>query len=233
MRHHELRKVQLWTAAFLTLAGLLTGPGAQAQIAGGSRWEPYSQGAFIQWEERGQKTRAPLRIDRRDSDGVYDYTSSGNIEKFILRGRNVNRIEYRGRSYDRGVHQFEGWFRVSDRATNDVTIAQTFHSVLLKWYADDGGRLRYHTASRFEDTSAHLNRDIAINARGNWVKVNMIHDATNNRIWVYINDRLVINNQRTGDTNEDYYFKYGAYDASGDDDETVEWRNVRVFRRAG
>jgi hypothetical protein len=233
MEMHERKNIQLWLSAVLTLTGLLTLPSAYAQISAGSRWEPHELGTFIQWQERGDYTRAPRRIDRTQSDGVYDYNSAGNIERFVLRGRNVNRIEYRGSSYERGVYQFEGWFRVNDRATNDVTIAQTFHSVLLKWYAEDGGKLRFHTASRFEDTSAHRNEDIVFNARGRWVKINMIHDASNNRIWVYANDRLVINNQRTGDTNEDYYFKYGAYDASGDDDETVEWRDVRVFRRAG
>ena len=112
-----------------------------------------------------------------------------------------------------------------------MTVCQTFHTVLLKWYADSGGRLRYHNASDFDGTSAELKKDLKTNARGSWVKVNLIFDASNNRITVYIDNTKVIDNQVTGDTGEPFYFKYGAYDASGSDDETIEWKNVRVFNR--
>jgi hypothetical protein len=219
--------------AFVSLmAGIASAVTASAQIGSGYTWTPYTDSNVrIQWQTNGSYTNHPLKVDRTASDGVYDYTSSSNIEKFVLNGSNVNRIEYRGRTYTSGVYQFQGWLRVNDSATNDVTVAQCFHAVLLKWYSDSGGRLRYHSASQFNGTSAELRQDIKTNARGDWTKVNMIHNASTNRIDVYIDNQRVITNQRTGDMSE-FWFKYGAYDASGSDDETIEWRDVTIFRRS-
>jgi hypothetical protein len=220
--------------AFVSLmAGIASAVTASAQIGSDYTWTPYTDSNVrIQWQTNGSYSNHPLKVDRTASDGVYDYSgSSSNIEKFILRGSDVNRIEYRGKSYTSGVYQFQGWLRVSDTATSDVAVAQCFHAVLLKWYSDNGGRLRYHSASEFNGTSAELRRDLITGARGQWIKVNMIHDASTNRITVYINNTPIITNQRTGDTGN-FYFKYGAYDASGSDDETIEWRDVTIFRRS-
>jgi hypothetical protein len=215
-------------AAIVSVASCI---GAFAQIGSGYTWTSYASGAFIQFQIDGSYSSFPLKQDVSRSDGVYDYTSSTNTEKFILKGSHVNRIEYQGRSYSSGVYQFEGWVRVNDSATDHVSICQAFHCVLLKWYARDGGTIRYHSASDFSGTPAELGRDIKTSARGDWTKVNMIHDASNNRITVYIDGVKRVDNYPTGDTGN-FYFKYGAYDASGSDDETIEWRNVRVFKRS-
>jgi hypothetical protein len=218
-------------AIFAAILGLSACATASAQIGSGYSWSPYTDSNVrIQWQTNGSYSNHTLKVDRTASDGVYDYTSSTNTEKFILKGSAVNRIEYRGKTYTSGVYQFQGWLRVSDSATDYLAVAQCFHAVLLKWYADNGGRLRYHSASEFNGTSAQLSKDLITGARGDWIKVNMIHDASNNRITVYINNQSVISNQPTGDTGE-FYFKYGAYDASGSDDETIEWRDVTIFKR--
>jgi hypothetical protein len=228
---HTPRALRL---AFVTsILGLATAITASAQIGSGT-WTPYTDSNVkIQWQTNGSYSTHSLKVDRTASDGVYDYTSSTNTEKFILKGSNVNRIEYRGKTYTSGIYQFEGWLRVSDTATDHVAVAQCFHAVLLKWYDDSGGRLRYHSASDFSGTPAELGRDLITGARGTWIKVNMIHDASRNRISVYINNNLdpVVRDFPTGDTG-DFYFKYGAYDAAGSDDETIEWRNVRIFKKS-
>jgi hypothetical protein len=120
---------------------------------------------------------------------------------------------------------------VNDSATDGPAVAQCFHSVLLKWYSRDGGTLRYHNASDFDGTSAELRRDIITGARGQWIKVNMIHNASTNRITVYINNSIKVDNHPTGDTGT-FYFKYGAYGSDGSDDETIEWRDVRIFKKS-
>jgi hypothetical protein len=216
--------------ALALLAAFGTSVGALAQIGSTYTWTPYTDSNVrIQWQINGTYSYYPLKTDKATSDGVYDWNGT-DTEKFILNGSNVNRIEYRGKTYTSGVYQFQGWLRVNDSATDGVAVAQCFHAVLLKWYADSGGRLRYHNASEFDGTSAELRQDIKTNARGVWTKVNMIHDAGTNRITVYIDNAKVIDNHPTGDTGE-FYFKYGAYDASGSDDETIEWKNVTIFKR--
>ncbi len=103
---------------------------------------------------------------------------------------------------------------MNDSATDGPAVAQCFHSVLLKWYSRDGGTLRYHNASDFDGTSAELRRDIITGARGQWIKVNMIHNASTNRITVYINNSIKV------------------YGSDGSDDETIEWRDVRIFKKS-
>jgi hypothetical protein len=204
---------------------------ASAQIGSGYTWTPYTDsGVHIQWQTNGSYSKHPLKVDRTASDGVYDYTSSSNVEKFILKGSAVNRIEYRGKNYSSGVYQFQGWLRVNDSATSDLAVVQCFHAILLKWYSDSGGRLRYHSASDFDGTSAELRVNLKTNARGVWTKVNIIHDASANRATVYIDNQKVVDNHPTGNL-DSFYFKYGAYDSSGSDDETIEWRDVTIFKR--
>jgi hypothetical protein len=218
-------------SALAVLAALGTCASALAQIGSGYTWTPYTDSnVHIQWQTNGSYSKHPLKQDRTASDGVYDWNGT-DTEKFILKGSNVNRIEYRGRDYTSGVYQFQGWLRVSDSATSSVAVAQCFHTALLKWYSDSGGRLRYHSASDFDGTSAELRKDIKTNGRGVWIKVNIVHDASTNRITVYIDNTKVIDNHPAGDTGT-FYFKYGAYDASGSDDETIEWKNVQIFKRS-
>jgi hypothetical protein len=221
-------------ALVTAIVGIAASVTASAQIGSGT-WTPYTDsGVKIQWQTNGSYSTHTLKVDRTASDGVYDYTSSTNVEKFILKGSNVNRIEYRGKSYTSGIYQFEGWLRVNDASTDHVAVAQCFHAVLLKWYSNDGGRLRYHSASDFSGTPAELGRDIIKGARGQWIRVNMIHDASRNRITVIINNNInnpVVKDYPTGDTGT-FYFKYGAYDSAGSDDETIEWRDVKVFKKS-
>jgi hypothetical protein len=219
-------------ALVTTLAAIATAVSASAQIGSGT-WTPYTDsGVKIQWETNNDYTTHPLKVDRTASDGVYDYTgSASNIERFILKGSNVDRIEYRGKNYTSGIYQLEGWLRVNDTATDEPTVAQCYHSVLLKWYKRDGGTLRFHSASAFDGSSAELRRDIITGARGQWIKVNMIHNASTNRISVYINGSIKVDNHPAGDTGT-FYFKYGAYGSAGSDDETIEWRDVRVFKKS-
>ncbi len=220
--------------AFLSaIAALATSVSSFAQIGSAYTWTPYTDSnVHIQWETTAKvKSKSTIKVDRTQSDGIYDYTSSSNTEKFVLNGTNINRIEYRGKTYTSGVYQFEGRMRVTGLSDGDeFAVAQVFHSVLLKWHNRNGGTIRFHTASDFDNESFYVNKDIKTNANGVWVKVNMIHNASTNRIDVYIDNQKVIDNQQTGDLSE-YYFKYGAYDNGGSDKETVEWKDVKIFKR--
>jgi hypothetical protein len=221
-------------ALFTLTAGFIGTTSVSAQIGAGP-WRRFDDDAFIQWQDartdRKSNTTYHQSVTREGS--VYSYNPATKIERFVLNDWTYGRIEYRGNTYSSGIVQFEGDFRVNDTGTDATNIVQCFHSVLLRWFKRDGGTLRYLSASDFDDTSAEFRKDILTNGRGKWNRINMIHNASTNRINIYVNGEHVIKDQRTGDLRE-YWIKYGLYGSGGRSsnvDETIEWRDVRVYRK--
>jgi hypothetical protein len=208
-----------------------------AQVEGPkSDWVPYESGAYFHYQKQNSNNEnldAKPRIDPNDtipSGNGASLTYSGGVYTFKL-SSNVDRIEYRGRSYSSGVVQLAGEVKVAE-GTNGSYFAQLWHAGLLK---TEGGKLEYHTAGSLKkspvpakDYVIKTNKSIA----GRWVKINIIHDASQNYVRIYLDGSSTpVVNARTGDTNEDYYMKYGAYNNDGGDRETIQWRNVKVYKK--
>ncbi len=233
--HNIINKTRAVYLALLSVtAGMVGTPSATAQIGPGP-WQRFDDNAFIQWQNArtSQYTQSEYQGSATREGSVYSYDPVTKIERFVLNDWTYGRIEYRGNTYSSGVVQFEGDFRVSDEGTDDTNIMQCFHAVLLRWFKRDGGALRYLSASDFNGTSAEFRKDILTNGRGKWNRVNLIHNASTNRIDVYVNGAHVIVDQRSGDLSQ-FWIKYGLYGSNGINDtvdETIEWRDVRVYRR--
>jgi hypothetical protein len=200
-------------------AVLLAAPTARAQV--GSGWVQYSPSYYVQMETHGVYTNHPPGDHYVQEGSSYDKVNG--VETFQLTSTASNRVEIRCREeYDSGRRQFEGEIRVT-APTNDESVFQVFHVMLLRFMAASGGQFAWH----LHDSPTMT---IGSGYYGQWIKVNVIHDADTNHITLYVNG-----SSKGTQPNPDQvmYLKYGVYGTLGAASAKVEWRNVKFFTGGG
>ncbi|RSM35239.1 hypothetical protein DMA12_45045 [Amycolatopsis balhimycina DSM 5908] len=155
-------------------------------------------------------------------DGV-SYSRSGGVETFKLLSKSSNRVEVRVHNdYKTGLRHFEGDLKVAG-PTEDESCMQIFGNdgpgattLMIRAYAADGGTLR------------GLGKVLATGVFGKWVHVNVIHDATANKVSVYLGGKLVASGSGPTGT---HYFKYGVYGTLQAANAQTQWKNVKFFQK--
>jgi hypothetical protein len=212
-----------------------------AQLEGKkSDWVRYESSNHYQYEKQNSKNEnlGTERFTPNQSipggQGA-SLTLSGGVHTFKL-SPVVDRIEYRGRDYVSGTVQLEGWVEVAD-GTNGCFFAQVFHVALLK---TENGELEYHTAGDVKEKLKGADAKYRVyktgkKIAGKYVKINIIHDVTNPKepeIRVYLDgSRVVTAPSFQAPGRKDYYIKYGAYNNSESDRETIKWKDVKIFKK--
>jgi hypothetical protein len=243
----------LWSKLAITsLLALVAGTPVFAQKAyPGASWReitksPGGNESKIQFEIGNTKYWANWKTARATyGDGTYTYSSTSKTETFRLK-ETTNRIEYRGVSYTSGMSQLQGEIRIDNTFDKKLAVVQVFHSILIKFQPSTdggpaGGEYRLMAASKARDLrkpGAFDSIRLAGNVLGKWYKFNVIHDADKNQLVVYVNDGsgekmfgpMTCFDAPRWTSDDDFYIKYGAYDASGARDKVIMWRNVRIWQ---
>ncbi|KAK1262872.1 Citrate-binding protein [Acorus gramineus] len=134
-------------------------------------------------------------------------------------------IRITGYDYTSGVWQFEGECYVPSGpspGTTGVSIMQVFGATsrattaMIRVYVS---QLRYYNTNVLEN-----------NIYNRWFRLNVIHDANQGRVRVYINGALKLDTTDSGRAN--HYFKFGVYtqDFSSHYMES-RWRNIKVLKQ--
>jgi hypothetical protein len=198
------RRSTLALVAALSTMGVGT---AWAQI--GSGWKEYQPSKKLQLrgcgEHGGGSTeRFELTCDSTDAD---------------------NRAEQRIQNdYTSGTRQFEGEVRVVSLDGTNISLKQTFMPnngpFLLIAVANSG---------RLYTVGDGAGSNLATIKRGQWTRINTVHDVEEGTIEIYINGSLRYTKPNARKVA--WHDKYGSYrTSSGRGPVQVEWRNVRFFR---
>jgi hypothetical protein len=202
---------------------------------------------YVQFEnDAGEKEKSPWKKPGSASFFIekYQYDTATKTETFTINASNDDhrRVEVRGVQYSSGTYRFQGEVQIRDNTTDQVHVAQLFHAVLIDYQASEGGKLVYQVAKNGKKVSG-VNGDgdvIAKGMKGKWVKLNMIHNGSNNtmEISVWIDGKaqnggnpykFKTYDSQSKDT-EGFYFKYGAYTNPGQK-QVVYWRNTQFWKK--
>ncbi len=194
---------KLRVLAGLALAGglLLPAPNASAEVGPGP-WTSYSPSFNVQERGCGDVSNLTFRLSCS--------TGSGD-----------QRAERRYATYSNGTRQFEGYFRITSLGGSRISLKQTFKTTgpFFMLAVERGGRLY----------AVHGGTTIATGATvGTSVRVNTIHQVGNDHK-TYINGSL---KHTVSSQSGSFYDKFGAYRTnSGQGPATVEWSNIRFWRK--
>lgn len=186
----------------------------------GSGWKAYSPSYYIQIETHGKYTNHPPGNHYKEAGASYDKVNG--VETFKLFNNDAsNRVEFRSRDeYSSGQRQFAGDVRVSS-PTNDESVFQTFHVMILRAFAKNSGSLDW-------EQDLNSSQQVATGVYGKYVHVNAIHDANGNTISLYINGSKKGTKKNP---DEKIYMKYGCYGTLRTPTAKVEWKNVKFYRK--
>ena len=200
--------------------------GADPQTVG---WTAYNPPKFVQIETHDLTTHYDYSGTSYASVGG-SYDRSNGIETFKLFNNDAsNRVEVRVQDeYATGMRQFVGDVRFI-APTDDESMMQVFGEtggssmLMLKGYAANGGTIAKEGGHAVLITGVY----------NTWVHVNVIHDATNNKVAVYINGQLKGNfgGKGVGPDRPFHYHKYGCYGTLTTATAQVEWRNVSYWMK--
>ncbi|MFE0918934.1 hypothetical protein ACFW24_14275 [Streptomyces nigra] len=133
------------------------------------------------------------------------------------------RAERRYATYTGGTRQFEGYFRITGLNGTRISLKQTFHESASGPYfmlaVERGGRLyAVHGGTTLSNAGTV----------GATVRVNTVHQVGSQHR-TYINGSLKHTYASPGGS---FYDKFGAYRTnSGNGTATVEWSNIRFWRK--
>ncbi|KAI5070814.1 hypothetical protein GOP47_0015157, partial [Adiantum capillus-veneris] len=164
-------------------------------------------------------------------DGVYDFRVYSTDKPHFKGSATKPRTELRvlDHDYTSGVWQFEGDFYVAS-STTGVCIMQVF-----------GGRrgvgptaLRLHIVNK--DLIAYNegtpSKTVANSITGRWVHLNVIHDADEHTMAVYIDSVLTFFADNASD--KSHYFKCGVYEQHNPSSYMEsQWKNIILWRKSG
>ncbi|WP_128429589.1 hypothetical protein [Streptomyces cyaneus] len=187
----------------LCATSLLAAPQAFAEVEPGG-WQSVSPGYSVQERGCGQVDGLTFRLTCS--------TASGD-----------QRAERRYATYTGGTRQFEGYFRITSLSGTRISLKQTFNESASGPYfmlaVERGGRLyAVHGGTTLSNAGTV----------GATVRVNTVHQVgVEHR--TYINGSLEHTYASPGGS---FYDKFGAYRTnSGSGPATVEWSNIRFWRK--
>ncbi len=184
----------------LVSAVVVMATNANAQVEPGP-WKPDNPTFTVQQKGCGQVSDLTFKLTCSDGSGE-------------------QRAERRYATYSSGIHQFEGYFKITSMGGSRICLKQTFNTGPFFLLAvEPGGRLY----------SVHGGGTIATGATvGTKVRVNTVHEVGNS-LKVYINGSL---KQTIPSPSGSFYDKFGAYrTASGNGPITLEWSDIRFWQK--
>jgi hypothetical protein len=203
----------------LLLAGALS---AKAQI--GSGWTSMSIGGFIDYEVADKHFQHDISSFSLPS--MY-YTKGTSSETFGLKTSDSNRVEHDTNShFNTGRRQFEGYLQVYPGIS--------MQSVVQDFGGGSGGPICMIKCYSRNNGSLVVTRDTSVNLITNCfsagkIRVNIIHDAGQHLITVYINGSKKWSGADAGTSyTGSYNFKYGLYGSFNAATHTV-WTNVKMW----
>jgi MYXO-CTERM domain-containing protein len=194
---------------------------ARAQIGDG--WTPLTlDDDYIDTQSMGKHQRHP--IASLTTSGAR-YIKEGDSETFELFDPSFNRVEHdSNHHYRTGKVQFEGIVQIYP-GVNHQFIVQNFNAagsgpiMALSAFSRDGGVIIKQGGSV----------EVARNAFGRDIRVNIIHDLDANTLAVYI-DGLRAWAGAGGQGGGGFNFKYGSYGSlNGSTSAKARWKNVKFF----
>ena len=197
---------------------------ARAQIGDG--WTPLTlDDDYIDTQSMGKHQRHP--IASLTTSGAR-YMKEGDSETFELFDPSFNRVEHdSNHHYRTGKVQFEGIVQIYP-GVNHQFIVQNFNAagsgpiMALSAFSRDGGVIIKQGGSV----------EVARNAFGRDIRVNIIHDLDANTLAVYI-DGLRAWAGAGGAGGGGFNFKYGSYGSlNGSTSAKARWKNVKFFTGA-
>jgi hypothetical protein len=198
------KQLRALTGFALATGLLLTGQPANAQVEAGP-WTSVSPTFNVQQRGCGKV-----------SDLTFTLTCST--------GSGDQRAERRYATYTGGTRQFEGSFRITSLGGSRISLKQTFKDnpgagPYFMLAVEKGGRLY----------AVHGGNTIATGATvGTTVRVNTVH-VVGSTHRTYINGSQ---KHSVGSSGGSFYDKFGAYrTASGKGPATVQWSNIRFWRK--
>ena len=197
------RTLTLAVAPALCATAILTAPPAAAEVEPGG-WQSVSPTFTEQERGCGQIDGLTFRLTCS--------TASGD-----------QRAERRYATYTGGTRQFEGYFRITGLNGTRISLKQTFHESASGPYfmlaVERGGRLyAVHGGTTLSNAGTV----------GATVRVNTVHQVGSQHR-TYINGSLKHTYASPGGS---FYDKFGAYRTnSGNGTATVEWSNIRFWRK--
>jgi hypothetical protein len=193
---------------FISIILLLGGPTARlyAQV-GGTGWKEYHPSSDL---------------DRQSSGAAAGgYTNVGGVETFTIRQENNTHRQRSERrlhntyGQDSGLHQFEGFLRPV--RGDGTSFKQTWLFLMIVGYPQNGGELHQHSQTFLKD-----------HVFGKWIRVNTIHDTSNNTADIYLDGTRVL--KMTDRHNPSWHDQYGVYNCQSGTCQ-AQWKNVRVWRK--
>ncbi len=209
-------------AMVMTVASALIPATASAVI--GTGWTQVNPKKTIQVVSGGVNHPHDWATTTSASEPGASYQRSGTQETFKLLSTKSNRVEVRVHNdYRTGQRQFEGELKVTG-PTNDESTMQIFGNdgpnattLMIRAFSANGGELR--------DGASKV---LVSGIYGQWVRVNVLHDGTANKLSIYINGALKLTRSSAVG---DHYFKYGVYGTLKTASATTQWRNVKMFQK--
>lgn len=190
----------------------------------GTGWTQVNPSKTIQVVSHGSTTAYNWGTTTSASADGVSYGRSGGVETFRLLSKSSNRVEIRVHNdYKTGLRQFEGDLKVAS-PTEDESCMQIFGNdtgsgattLMIRAYAANGGTLR--GAGKVPATGVF----------GKWVHINVVHDATANKLQIYVGGALVASSSAVTGT---HYFKYGVYGTLQATNAQTQWQNVKFFQK--
>jgi MYXO-CTERM domain-containing protein len=175
----------------------------------------------------GKHERHPVGVSFTTSGARY--TKEGDAETFELYDPSFNRVEHdTNHHYRTGKVQFEGIVQIYP-GVNHQFIVQNFNA------AGSGPILALSAYSR--DNGVIVKQgggvEVASNAFGRDIRVNIIHDLDANTLTVYIDGRSAWSGSG-GAGGGGFNFKYGSYGSlNGSTSARARWRNVQLYTAGG
>jgi F5/8 type C domain-containing protein len=157
------------------------------------------------------------------------YSNVDGVETFWISGTEQrSEIMICSPKWTSGRYQFQGEVntRAGSGGDGGSSVQQVFgiygrnsDAFQLRVTTPDGGS--YRTQTDFNPAKV-----VATGVYGRYTRVNVIHDANNNRLYCYINGSLEFSGVDGGDAT--HYFKYGIY-MRAETNPLSQWRSVKVF----
>jgi MYXO-CTERM domain-containing protein len=195
---------------------------ARAQI--GSGWTRLAlDDDYIDTQSMGQHARHPVGVSFTTSGARY--MKEGDTETFELYDPSFNRVEHdTNHHYRTGKVQFEGIVQIYP-GVNHQFIVQNFNAagsgpiMALSAFSRDNGVIIKQGGSV----------EVARNAFGRDIRVNIIHDLDANTLAVYI-DGVPAWQGAGGAGGGGFNFKYGSYGSlNGSTSAKARWKNVQLY----
>lgn len=201
-----MRRIKFFQVEWLIVLAIASSITARGQI--GTGWTEVHPRLQVQLRGTGPSYRA--------NNGVETFSLTNSFKD------GDERAEVRvWNDYNTGIHQFEGYLKVTRLDGTSINLKQTFLSGNGAWFLCTVDKAMHGTLRDHKDKNI-----LATNVLGRTVRLNTIHDMNTGKFHVYVDGILKLT--KTSDIGVSFNDKYGAYrSTSGYGPISVEWTRYR------